>query len=184
MTDTATFLEGSELSAHGAMNAARAELVKFRKHADEGVRHRCNTLIANIDGLKRNPDDKALMIQFEKNSRDLGRYMFSIQSERGSVCICKRGDEMKEVTAYKCAYTGRIFEAEIAARRCEFEALILAIGGHMPAMGSVNPKDIMVWLSSNLQSGIYPSAADRFIEAADYLREHRDAMDPVAKRAA
>jgi hypothetical protein len=77
--DTAAFAEGSELSAHGAMNAARAELVKFRKHADEGVRHRCNTLIANIDGLKRDPDDKALMIQFEKNTRDLGRYMLSIQ---------------------------------------------------------------------------------------------------------
>jgi hypothetical protein len=78
--DTEAFTERSELSDHGNLNFVRAALVGKRNAAtDEGVRHRCNTLIANIDGLKRDPNDKALMKQFAKNARDMERYKLSIQ---------------------------------------------------------------------------------------------------------
>ncbi len=64
-----------DLSAYGRLNATRLDLMNLRDASDdEGLRHRCTTLIANIDLLKRDPDDKALLAQFAKNTADLERY--------------------------------------------------------------------------------------------------------------
>lgn len=64
-----------ELSAYGKLNATRAELVALRKSsADPYLKNRCNILITNIDGLKKAPDDHALMAQMAKNTRELARY--------------------------------------------------------------------------------------------------------------
>lgn len=83
---------------------------------------------------------------------------------------------MNEVKAYRCDYTAQIFDNESEAARSEFNALLQRLGGKMPAMGSVNSKDIMTWLAGNMQSGIYPTAADAFIEAAKYLSENRERL--------
>jgi hypothetical protein len=64
-----------DLSDYGKLNEMRKELVDRRvRSMDEYEVSRLNILIANIDGLKVNPDDKALLEQFAKNTADLERY--------------------------------------------------------------------------------------------------------------
>ena len=66
------------LSDFGKLNRMRADLVEFRDSTgDEGLRNRCNILISNIDGLKKDPNDEALMKQFAQNTADLERYRAS-----------------------------------------------------------------------------------------------------------
>ncbi len=64
-----------EMSDYGKLNATRRELVATRDLTnDEGLYNRCNILIGNIDLLKKDSTDKALLKQFAKNMRDLERY--------------------------------------------------------------------------------------------------------------
>ena len=64
-----------DLSDYGKLVAMRNELNDARKATDDPrLKERLNTLIQNIDNLKRTPDDKALLEQFAKNTADLERY--------------------------------------------------------------------------------------------------------------
>jgi hypothetical protein len=76
MTDTATFTERSDLPTYAQLNGTHSGLIRKRNAAtDEAERHRLNTLIANIEGLKRNPEDTALMKQFGKNVASFEKYL-------------------------------------------------------------------------------------------------------------
>jgi hypothetical protein len=71
------------LSEYGRLNATCDELVKLRDATDdEGVRQRCISLIANIEGLKKTPDDPELLRQFAANTQDLADYQ---AKRRGTV---------------------------------------------------------------------------------------------------
>jgi hypothetical protein len=64
----------SGLPTYGQLNGVHSGLIRKRNAAtDEAERHRLNT--ANIEGLKRNPDDKALMKQFGRNVASFEKYL-------------------------------------------------------------------------------------------------------------
>jgi hypothetical protein len=67
-----------------ALLTVRSKLVETAAETtDEGLQHRCRTLIQNIDGLQKHPDDKALLAQFAANTNDLERYKAGL-SGRGT----------------------------------------------------------------------------------------------------
>jgi hypothetical protein len=69
-----------DLSDFGRLNVIHADLIRKRNAAtDQFERERLNTLIQNVDGLKKNPGDAALMKQFGKNAASLEKYL----AERG-----------------------------------------------------------------------------------------------------
>lgn len=80
---------------------------------------------------------------------------------------------MKTIEAFKCEMTGGIYETPRRAASSEFRAMMKRIGGSLPAMGSVNSYEIMNWLASNIESGIYPTVFDRLKEALDYFEANR-----------
>jgi hypothetical protein len=68
------------LSDYGKLNEMRKQLVEERdRGGDHGLISRINILIANIDNLKREPTDHALLVQMAKNTRDLERYKLNLQ---------------------------------------------------------------------------------------------------------
>jgi hypothetical protein len=70
-----------DLSDFGRLNVIHADLIRKRNAAkDPAERERLNTLIQNVDGLKKNPGDPALMKQFGKNVASLEKYL----AERGA----------------------------------------------------------------------------------------------------
>jgi hypothetical protein len=70
-----------DLSDFGRLNVIHADLIRKRNAAtDQAERERLNTLIANIDGLKKEPDNFALKAMLAKNMRSFERYL----AERGS----------------------------------------------------------------------------------------------------
>jgi hypothetical protein len=70
-----------DLSDFGRINVIHADLIRKRNAAtDQAERERLNTLIANIDGLKKEPDNFALKAMLAKNMRSFERYL----AERGS----------------------------------------------------------------------------------------------------
>ena len=79
---------------------------------------------------------------------------------------------MKKQTAFTSDFDHlTLYHTARDAREAEFDALVLKIGSYTPV-----GKDADLFLnalSAQLRSGIYPAAADQFIKAADYLREHR-----------
>lgn len=82
---------------------------------------------------------------------------------------------MKEVKAYMadCNRTD-LFKTEQDARRYEFKNIISKIYGSMGAFSENElAKQFLSFISGNLINGIYPAASDAFLEAAEYLKEHR-----------
>ena len=79
---------------------------------------------------------------------------------------------MKMIEAFKCEFTGSIFEDRHRSRRSEFNALMKRVGGSLPAMGSIGPDKIMEWLASSIESEIYPTVPDKLREALDYFNAH------------
>jgi hypothetical protein len=70
-----------DLPTYATLNGVHSGLISKRNAAtDEAVRHRLNTLIANVDGLKKNPGDVELMKQFGKNVASLEKYLADRQS--------------------------------------------------------------------------------------------------------
>jgi hypothetical protein len=70
-----------DLSDFGRINVIHADLIRKRNAATDPIeRERLNTLIANIDGLKKEPDNFALKAMLAKNMRSFERYL----AERGS----------------------------------------------------------------------------------------------------
>jgi hypothetical protein len=66
----------SDLPTYAQLNGVHSGLIRKRNAAtDEGERHRLTDLIANVDGLKKNPGDAALMKQFGKNAASLEKYL-------------------------------------------------------------------------------------------------------------
>lgn len=76
------------------------------------------------------------------------------------------------IEAYKCDETGAVYEDKQRAIRSEFRAKLRKAGSHLPAMGSINPGDIMNWLGSNIESGVYPLALPELQEALQYWSDH------------
>lgn len=76
---------------------------------------------------------------------------------------------MKTIEAFKCEFTGGVFEDQRRAQRSEFYALMKRAGGSLPAMGSIEAVKIMEWLANNIESEIYPTAPDKLREALNYF---------------
>ena len=71
-----------DLSDYGKLNEMRKQLVeRFKTVTDPYELSRLNILIQNIDGLKANPNDPDLMIEFAAATADLERY----KADRGRV---------------------------------------------------------------------------------------------------
>jgi hypothetical protein len=79
---------------------------------------------------------------------------------------------VEQINAYKCEVTGAVFEDKQRAIRSEFRARMRQAAGCLPAMGSINPRDILDWMSSNIESGVYPNFLGELQEALAYWREN------------
>jgi hypothetical protein len=65
-----------ELSDYGELVAVQRDLIAKRNAAADPIeRSRLTDLIANIEGLKKNPDDHALKLQMAKNMRSFNEYL-------------------------------------------------------------------------------------------------------------
>lgn len=88
---------------------------------------------------------------------------------------------MKKTVAYIAEGSSQLHGTARSAREAEFDKLYVAIHA---AMGSVKTESGYVGLAQsiaeNLRGTIYPTAADAFLEAADYLREHRAVLTGAA----
>lgn len=84
---------------------------------------------------------------------------------------------MKTIEAFKCEHTGAVFETDVQAARSEFRALMRKAADHLPAMGSIAPKDIFDWLAGNLIGAPYVSALPALMEALTYLQQNRVTID-------
>lgn len=76
---------------------------------------------------------------------------------------------MKTIEAYECEHTGAIFKSPKDAAQCEFRSLMKKTGAVLPSMGQTSPYEVMNWLASNLDSGIYGNARPLLREAIAYL---------------
>lgn len=82
---------------------------------------------------------------------------------------------MKKQMAFTSDFEhGALYPTARAAREAEFDMLMVRIQTNWPASGGDSAYFRV--LAGLLRSGIYPVAADKFIKAADYLREHRLVM--------
>ncbi len=82
-----------------------------------------------------------------------------------------------EITAFRCSFTAKVFEDPLDATACEFRTLIRRFVTHMPSKGEIGTaSDIAEWLAHNLTGTIYPTAVENFLQAADYLRQHREQL--------
>jgi hypothetical protein len=98
-------------------------------------------------------------------ARHYGRYM---------------GKIMKQVPAFKCEYTGKIFESEQGVRRQEFYELMKKFTQQLPVVSGVTVatnSDLAMWLSDKLVTGIYPSAIGALMDAVEYLTKYRDVIE-------
>lgn len=93
---------------------------------------------------------------------------------------------MKKVEAFSPAHDDRmLLHTARAARESEFDYLMLSICSHVGARQNLSQE--LGQLARNLRGGVYPSAVDAFLKAADYLREHRLVLtgvnlDPLEKK--
>lgn len=83
-----------------------------------------------------------------------------------------RDKTMQKIQAFKCEVTGGVFDQPEYAARSEFKAMMRKAGNQLPCLGSIDPKTIMDWLTSALQSNIYPSATKTLMEALKYFHAH------------
>jgi len=87
---------------------------------------------------------------------------------------------MKPVTAYSSDFHDqKLFPTARSAREAEFDFLMWKISHYVS--GGHGLPETMTALAHDLRSGIYPSAIDAFLRAADYLREHRSVLTRAAK---
>jgi hypothetical protein len=87
---------------------------------------------------------------------------------------------MMKIDAFKCAYTGKIYESEGEARRSEFCAMMRKVPGHLPAPASSHGWSVTEWfdwLASELVGGVYPSTFPALMEAMIYFQEHRTIIE-------
>ncbi len=78
---------------------------------------------------------------------------------------------MKRVVAFKAEHSDQLWETARAAREAEFDYLMVNISnqvGTSPAL-----REVLIGLARDLRGSVYLRAADAFLAAADYLREHR-----------
>jgi hypothetical protein len=77
---------------------------------------------------------------------------------------------MKTIEAFKCEFSGAVFEDQRRARKSEFNALMKRVGGSLPAMGSIGSDKIMEWLAGTVESEVYPTVSDKLREALSTIR--------------
>jgi hypothetical protein len=76
MYSSAETVPSGELPTYGQLNGIHSALIKKRNAATDPLeRSRLTDLIANVDGLKKNPGDVGLMKQFSKNTAGLEKYL-------------------------------------------------------------------------------------------------------------
>ena len=83
---------------------------------------------------------------------------------------------MKKRTAFSPGHDDRILlPTAKAAREVEFDHLMLRIYNNIGGCSTAFREDVTN-LGHGLRSGIYPTAVDAFIEAAEYLKKYKNIM--------
>jgi hypothetical protein len=85
---------------------------------------------------------------------------------------------MQTIEAFKCEYTGAVFEDKQRAARSEFTSLMLAVAGSCPAMGSISSYNIMKWLARNIESDVYPTVYEHLRAALAYYEANKATITP------
>ena len=84
---------------------------------------------------------------------------------------------MKKLFAFKADHDSQRFHATAkSAREAEFDHLVHKITQHVSGGIAGSWQDCMRQLAQCLRDGVYPSGADAFIEAAEYLKKYRMVM--------
>lgn len=79
---------------------------------------------------------------------------------------------VEKISAYKCEITGGVFEERQRAVKSEFRAMMSQIGGALPCWGSISPVEMMCWISTQIESGVYPTVADQLISALQWWKDN------------
>lgn len=77
---------------------------------------------------------------------------------------------MERVTAFKVS--NKLYHSARVARGVEFNELLVSVGNNLPVSAGVT-SEVLSSLADCLRRGLYNPAADKFLEAADYLRQYR-----------
>ncbi len=80
---------------------------------------------------------------------------------------------MEKVTAFKADGVAGFFDTERKARQAEFALLLQRLFGRVSTAAHTDKNRFI----SDVSGGIYVGAMSAFLEAADYLREHKTLLD-------
>jgi hypothetical protein len=85
---------------------------------------------------------------------------------------------MKQIQAFKCEHTGRVFEHERDARRSELRAKLRAVAEALPSSDlNTSSYELMSWLADKLEGGTYQGAAIALRDAVSYLFENKETIE-------
>jgi hypothetical protein len=89
---------------------------------------------------------------------------------------------VKEIKAFKCEITGGVFEDRERAVNQEFRSMMGQVGGSLPSWGSINPIEMMKWISTQIESGAYPLVEDKLLDALNWWKDHRSSRPPAESK--